>query len=130
MTSLLFAISGAGMVLSLFAGARAPKSWLVGVLVSMATALGAAVLTLSSGELWELRSDARLGGEAIHLRLDAISALFLALLGVIGGMGAVYGYEYWSPPAHPCSARAGRLWWSVLVLALGLVLVSANGLHF
>src|SRR5262245_45673980 len=115
MTALLFAIFGAGMLLSIPAGVRWPKGWLVSVFVSSVAALGAAARTLSSGEVWELRSDARFGGEAIYLRLDAVSALFLALLGVIGGTGAVYGREYWSEQAHPRSARAGRLWWSVLV---------------
>src|SRR5690606_36609890 len=107
-----------------------PKGWLTGVLIGTAAALGAAALTLNSGEVWALRAAARIGGEAIHLRLDAVSALFLELLSVIGGLGAVSGREYWSERALPRSARAGRVWWSVLVLCLGLVLVSANGLHF
>jgi len=42
----------------------------------------------------------------------------------------VYGREYWSEQAHPRSARAGRLWWSVLLLSMGLVLTVSNGLHF
>jgi len=71
-----------------------------------------------------------LGGEVVHLRLDAVSALFLALLGLVGGAGAAYGREYWTERAHPRSARSGRVWWSLLVLCLGLVLVTANGLHF
>jgi hydrogenase-4 component B len=66
----------------------------------------------------------------VHLRLDAVSALFLALLGLVGGAGAVYGRDYWTERAHPRSARSGRVWWSVLVLCLGLVLLTANGLHF
>jgi hydrogenase-4 component B len=49
---------------------------------------------------------------------------------VVGGAGAVYGREYWADAAHPRSARAGRVWWSALVLSLGLVLLTANGLHF
>jgi len=130
MTPLLLAISGAGMLLSILVAVRAPKAWLAGVSVGAAAALGAAARTLASGAVWELRSDWRLGGETVHLRLDAVSALFLALLGVIGSLGAVYGREYWNERAHPRSARAGRVWWSALLLGLGLVLLSANGLHF
>jgi hydrogenase-4 component B len=126
---LLLTISGAGLLLSILAGARAAKSWLMCVLMGASAALGAAALALGTGEVWELRTTTRICGEAIHLRLDGVSALFLALLAAIGGMGAVYGGEYWSDRAHPKSARAGRVWWSVLVLCLGLVLVSANGLH-
>jgi hydrogenase-4 component B len=126
----LLMISGAGMLASILTGVRAPKLWLAGVLAGAAGGLGAAVATLNTGAVWEFRNAATLGGEAVHLRLDAVSALFLALLSVVGGAGAVYAREYWSDKAHPRSACAGRIWWSVLVLCLGLVLVSANGLHF
>jgi len=66
----------------------------------------------------------------VHLQLDALSAFFLALLAVVGGVGSAYAREYWSDAAHPRSAPAGRAWWSVLLLCLGLVLVAENGLHF
>jgi len=130
MIALLLALSAAGMLLSLLTGWRTPKAWLASVGVGAFGALGAAVVTLGTDASWELPSAGTFGGEAIHLRLDALSALFLALLAVIGGAGAVYAREYWSDAAHPRSARAGRVWWSVLVLCLGLVLVTANGLHF
>jgi hydrogenase-4 component B len=130
MIELLFTISGVGMLVSLLAAARAPRGWLAGVLVGLAGGLGAAVVALVTGEVWEWHSALTLGGEAVHLRLDAVSALFLALLALIGGAGAVYAREYWADGAHPRSARSGRVWWSALVLCLGLVLVTANGLHF
>ena len=107
-----------------------PRLWLACVLAGAAGALGAAVTALSSDVVWEWRSTVTLGGETIHLRLDALSALFLALLALVGGAGGVYSREYWGDAAHPHSARAGRVWWSVLLLCLGLVLLSANGLHF
>jgi hydrogenase-4 component B len=130
MTSLVLAVAGAGMLLSILVGVRAPKFWLANVLLGAAAALGAAVVTLSSGNVWELRSAAMFGGQSVHLRLDAVSALFLALLGVVGGAGAVYARQYWSDAKHPRSARIGRVWWSVLGLCLGLTLLVANGLHF
>jgi hydrogenase-4 component B len=129
-TDLLLAVAGLGFLASLLAGLRAPKLWLGGVLAGSGAALGAAALTLVSGNVWELDSTACFGNEAIHLRLDALSALFLALLALLGSLGAVYGREYWDERTHPRSARAGRLWWSVLVSCLGLVLLSVNGLHF
>ncbi len=127
---LLFTSSATGMLLSLLAGVRAPRLWLTGVLAAAAAALTAAIVILTTGNVWEFRSAVTLGGEAIHLRLDAVSAWFLALLSVLGGTGAVYAREYWSDAAHPRSARAGRLWWSVLVTCLGLTLLAVNGLHF
>jgi hydrogenase-4 component B len=130
MTMLLLAIFGAGMLLGILAGIRAPKIWLAGILVGASGGLAAAVRVLVTGAVWDWQSALILGGEVVHLRLDSLSALFLALLGLIGGAGAIYGREYWTEHAHPRSACAGRVWWSVLVLCLGLVLVTTNGLHF
>ena len=64
------------------------------------------------------------------LRLDGISALFLVLLCVAGGAASIYALEYWADGDHPRSARSGRVWWSVMLLSLGIVLVASNGLHF
>ena len=130
MIDLLLMISGVGMLVSLLAGMRSPRWWLAGLLMGAAGALGAAAMALVTGEVWTWESTLTLGGEVVRLRLDALSALFLALLGLIGGAGAVYGREYWTDQAHPRSARWGRVWWSGLVLCLGLVLVTTNGLHF
>jgi hydrogenase-4 component B len=130
MIEILLTISGVGMLASILAGTRVPKLWLTGVLVGAAGGVGAAAVALTTRVVWDWHSALTLGGEVVHLRLDAVSALFLALLGLVGGAGAVYGREYWTERAHPRSARSGRVWWSVLVLCLGLVLVTANGLHF
>jgi hydrogenase-4 component B len=130
MTELLLTSSAAGMLLSILAGTREQKLWLAGLLVGAAGGLSAAFVVLTSGVIWDWESSFKLGGEVVHLRLDAVSAFFLALLSLIGGAGAVYGREYWTEHAHPTSARRGRVWWSVLVLCLGWVLVTTNGLHF
>ncbi len=130
MIGLLLTISGVGVLASILAGARAPRLWLACVLVGSAGGLGAAVVSLTTGVLWELQNSLTIGGEPVHLRLDALSALFLALLSLIGGAGAVYGRGYWADRAHPRSARSGRVWWSALLLCLGLVLFATNGLHF
>jgi hydrogenase-4 component B len=87
-------------------------------------------MVLSGGGNWEWRSGFLVGGEAVHLRFDAIGALFFALLSVIGGVGAIYQSEYWSDKSHPRSAPHGRVWWGLLILSLQGVLLSANGLHF
>ena len=130
MIGFLLAIAAAGMLFSVPMGARARTLWLAGVLASAAAALWASVVVLTMNLVWDWESSFRLGGEVVRLRLDAVSALFLALLSLIGGVGAVYGREYWSDNAHPHSVRSGRVWWSVLVLCIGLVLVTTNGLHF
>jgi hydrogenase-4 component B len=85
---------------------------------------------LSGGDPWEWHPSWAVGGEAIHLRLDALSAFFAALLAVVGGASTLYGGAYWPDASHPRSAPAGRLWWSVLLASLTLVLLKSNGLHF
>ena len=104
--------------------------WLALTLAGTITGLIAALMALYGTTDWEWQSTISLGGELIHLRLDGVSALFLALLCVVGAAGAVYARGYWSERHYPTSAPRGRAWWSALVLSMGLVLLCANGLHF
>lgn len=118
-------------ILAGFAAARSsPRWWLAATLTAALAALAASAWVLAGGETWDWRTDFPVGGEAVHLRLDAISAFFLALLSVIGGVCSVYACEYWPDRAHPRSAPAGRAWWLGLLGNMGLVLLSTNGLHF
>jgi len=111
-------------------GPRHPRVWLTLTLAGATCALGAAVLVLGGAADWEWRSEFLVGSEPLHFRLDGLSALFLVLVSVVGGAGAVYAREYWSDELHPASAPRGRAWWSALVLSMGLVLICSNGLHF
>jgi hydrogenase-4 component B len=90
--------------------------------------LVAALTVLLGTTDWEWHNAFKVGGEALHFHVDGLSALFLALVCVVGGAGAVYACEYW--PDRISSAPRGRAWWSGLVLSMGLVLGEANGLHF
>ncbi len=127
---LLVSLAAASLALGAVIGRRSPRAWLAATLVGVVAGLGAAVVVLFGGGAWEWTNALRVGGEALHLRLDAISAMFLALLCVIAGAGALYASEYWTDAAHPRSAGAGRAWWNVLVLSQGIVLLAANGIHF
>lgn len=118
------------LLLAIVVGRRAPRTWLACTVVGGSAALGAALLVLFGSADWEWRSVVRIGGEALHLRLDGLSALFLALVGVLGSAGAVYAREYWSDHHYPASAPRGRAWWSALLLSMVLVLTVSNGLHF
>ena len=119
-----------GVLAGLLVGGRARWAWLVAMVIGSVAGLSAAALVLGGGGSWEWRSEFLFGGEVLHLRFDAISALFFALLSVIGGVGTVYASEYWTDLKHPRSAPRGRMWWSLLILSLQGVLLFANGLHF
>jgi hydrogenase-4 component B len=126
----LLLLAGIGMLAGILTGRAAPRIWLTAMLAGALAALTAAISVLAGGDDWEWRSAFPVGGESLHLRLDGISAFFLVLLCVVGGAASVYAREYWADAAHPRGARTGRVWWSSLLLSLGLVLVASNGLHF
>lgn len=130
MTGTLLVVAGATMVLGLGCPVRAPGWWRGCLLVGALAGLGAAVEVLVSGVAWEWRSTFLLGGERAHLRLDGVSALFLALVCVLGGTAGAYSKEYWTDAAHPRSAARGRAWWTALLVCMGMLLLCSNGLHF
>jgi hydrogenase-4 component B len=123
-------LSAAGLVAGGGALASRARAWSVATLVASVFALAAAVEVLANGQAWEWRSRVVLGGAPVHLLLDALSAFFLVVVAVVGGAGALYGTGYWSDAEHPRSAPGGRRWWSTLLLAMALVLVAADGVHF
>jgi hydrogenase-4 component B len=125
----LLLIAAAGLAAGLLGGYRLRVAWLIVTLMGTTAAALAAGKVLLSGVPWEWLGF-RLGGETIHLRLDGVSAFFLVLLAVLGASGSLYSHEYWHDRDYPRSAPRGRMWWSGFLLSMGLVLLSANGLHF
>lgn len=126
----LLILAGAALLIGIISGRVVVRLWLISTVVGTAAALGAAISILCTDGPWEWRSGFHIGGESLYLRLDSLSAVFLALLGVVGGLGTIYAHEYWAESAHPRSARAGRVWWTLLLASIGCVLLSSNGLHF
>lgn len=124
----LLSLGGVCLAASVACATARSRAWLVLTLAGTAAAFGAALLVLTGVDPWEWRGASAVAGELPHLRLDALSALFLVPLAVVGAAGAVYSREYWAE--RRASAGRGRAWWSALLLSMGLVLVSANGLHF
>jgi hydrogenase-4 component B len=130
-TSGIFLLIAFGsLAISIAVGSRLSRIWLALTIVGAIAGLGAAVRVLLLGENWDWENGFRLGGESLHLRLDGLSALFLVLVSVVGGAGAIYAREYWSDDHYPSSAPRGRVWWSALLLSMGFVLTISNGLHF
>lgn len=123
-------LAWSSLVASVLFGRFVPRLWAGAVIFASGLAAGAAIFVLAGGTPWDWRGGILLGGEPLHFRLDAISAVFLVLLAVVGAVGAVYAEEYWADAGHPRSARAGRFWWSAMVLCIGVVFLSANGLQF
>lgn len=126
----LLLMAAVATVLALFAARRLPGLWMAASLSAAVAALGASCWVMIGNEVWEWRAPVAVGGEFIHLRLDALSAFFLALVSFVGGAGTAYSRDYWSDARHPASAGPGRAWWNAMLAFMGLLLVSVNGLHF
>ena len=130
MTAGLVATWALALQLVAIGAARWPRLWLALFLSGAAALLGAGLSTLGHGGVWEWRGALVIGGEAVHLRLDALSGLFLVLLALISAAGAWHASVTWSSRVPPGTARRGRTWWSLTVLCTSAVLLCSNGLHF
>jgi len=126
----LLACAGSGLIVGMAAAFIAPRFWMAITTLSAGAALAAAIGAFTSSTVWDWQPGLVVCGEPVHLRLDALSALFLSLVSIVGGAGAVYSQGYWKDTEHPNSARFGRMWWNALLLCLGIILTTVNGLHF
>jgi len=130
MPGFLLLAAALAITIGLVSAPRAPRVWRAAMLAGGALAFTAAIVVLASAATWDWRAPVAVGGEYWHLRLDGLSAFFLVLVSSFGALGSLYAHEYWSDDEHPVSAPAGRIWWAMLFVAMALILVSANGLHF
>jgi formate hydrogenlyase subunit 3/multisubunit Na+/H+ antiporter MnhD subunit len=65
-----------------------------------------------------------------HAHLDALAALFLLPLLILGALGAIYGARYWM--GHPGRPVAGSAWFffNLFLAGMILVLVARNAVFF
>lgn len=126
--ALLFA--GIAWLTAIFLAGRSEWISFLCTVTGSVAGLLASLLVLLGAENWEWNNEFLIGGQPIHLLLDGVSAIFLVLVSVIGGIGAAYAREYWSDRQYPKTAAKGRVWWNGLLLSMGFVLLLANGLHF
>ena len=129
-TGIWLLIATASLLVSIVIGPKFSRSWLALTLLGGIAGLAAVMTGLIGATDWDWRNSFKVGGEPLHFHFDGLSALFLTVVSVGGGAGAVYACEYWPDEAYPASAPRGRAWWSALILSMGLVLVVSNGLHF
>src|SRR5512134_3066959 len=108
-TGVMLAAAASAIAVATLAARSFSRIWLASNLVGAMAAMTAAVDVLLHGGEWEWWSTVAVAGDRLHLRLDGVSALFLALLCVIGTAGTVYARSYWTDRAHPRSASTGRV---------------------
>jgi formate hydrogenlyase subunit 3/multisubunit Na+/H+ antiporter MnhD subunit len=128
------------MTISLFLGAVAlpSSSGLVAALLRRrpAAAQGLACALLCAGAAFGIAAAAMvlLGGQAaapgLALRLDALSAVFLVPICVVGGAGAVYGLRYFPQAAHGGRAVRLQIFYGLTVGGMALLVAASNAIVF
>jgi hydrogenase-4 component B len=99
------------------------------IALGAAAGIGGAALALAwPGDGLRLRWSVP-GGE-LHVQLDAIAAMFVLQIFVIGALGALYGLGYWRQADHPGNGRKLRLFYGLIVGALALVVIARNAILF
>ena len=133
MTSVDIALIGAGLfvlsgVLALVLPSRATAivGALGGVLITYAGLAVVFGVTPPSSRVGSLV----IPGGSFRLELDALSAMFLPPIGVIGGLGGIYATRYWADDDHPRTHRIVRLAYGLLAAAMCGVVISQSGIAF
>jgi hydrogenase-4 component B len=98
--------------------------------LAAAAGLGGVGLALGQPSPDGIRLDWPVPGGAMSVRVDAISAMFLIQIFVIGLAGSVYGLGYWRQAEHPDNGRKLRLFYGLLTAGMGLLVVARNTVLF
>jgi hydrogenase-4 component B len=97
-----------------------------GSLLGLVGAVSAAV----TGRVETLIRPWPLPGAALHVELDALSAIFLVPLFLVSALAAISGARSFGDAEHPSDARRTRFFFGLVTGAIALVLVARNGLLF
>jgi hydrogenase-4 component B len=77
------------------------------------------------GELTD--ADASYG---LAIGVDGLSVIFLMPIFVVGGLGPVYGLDYWRQAEHAGNGRKLRLCWGLKIAAMALLVVARHSMLF
>lgn len=128
--ALVLASSGcwsAGALLS--ASSRPPERLATGFgLLGSLLALGASIHVLLGGPASWLAF--HVWGLPARVELDALSAVFLLPVHLVGGLGLIYGQRYWPAQLPWASGRSLRFFYGLLVAAMTLLFIARHGLVF
>ncbi len=98
----------------------------LGSLLGLAGAVGAAV----TGRVETMTRPWPLPGAALHVELDALSAIFLVPLFLVSAVAAISGGRSFGDAGHPSDARRTRFFFGLVTGAIALVFLARNGLLF
>lgn len=87
-----------------------------------ALGIAASVAVLLSGEA--------LVSARLALRLDAVSAIFLLAISLVGGLGAIYGIRYFPQAEHGARAVRLQIFYGLAVGGMALLVAASNAIVF
>lgn len=93
-------------------------------------AASSAVQVLGDGRSWEITQAWQVPLGALHLGMDALSALFVLLIAVVGAAAAIYGHGYLAGHGSTRKVALSWCWYNLLMAAMLLVVVARDGFLF
>ena len=132
MTPVDLALTGLALFLAaaLLATVTSPRVTATLSALAGLTLLAAAAAVLAGADGSSLALSWLPGGPDAALRLDPLSAFFLAPIGLIGALGPIYGAGYYPRAEHPASDRPVRAGYATLTASLALVALANDGAVF
>lgn len=88
------------------------------------------VAALSQSEVPVLHSAWFLPWGEFAVKIDSISALFLAVIFVVPTLGSIYGLGYWKQSEHPENGRWLSFSYGLLAGSMALVVIAQDGVLF
>jgi hydrogenase-4 component B len=89
-----------------------------------------ALASLFAGSSRPLAAPWAVPGGRLAIRVDALAAMFALPIGLLAGLGAWYGLEYWPQRSHPENGRKLRAFYGAITAGMLLLVVADNAILF
>ncbi|MFO0745166.1 MAG: proton-conducting transporter membrane subunit [Myxococcota bacterium] len=126
----LIALSGAPALFMRRGSVAGARVATVLALVGCGTAFVVALLVLGGADAGRLSFAWGLPLGRFAVGVDAVSAAFLALVTLVGGVATLYGARYWSVAEHADTSRKLRGFLGLCIASLGVVVIATDGVLF
>lgn len=132
---ILVAVAACGVsgLPALFLGRASNRGQLVSAILSVAgsgVGLAGVALHLVNDDAPAISWPWSIPGGSFSVALDGLSALFLVLVFLISGLGAVYGLGYWLQSENAQNGRKLRAFYGLLAAGMALLLVARSSVLF
>jgi len=128
----LLLAAGSGLP-SLLAPRRARWPQIIGcglMCLAALAGLSGVVLVFLFGSAQSVICPSPIVGGYFSMKLDPLAAFFLVPVFLIGALGSIYDIGYWPPARHTRSGPWLRLFYGILVAAMGLIVTASDGITF